>query len=257
MRSKTLIVLLAVAAFAAVAPQAQAAIVLGTAENFAVLGGSGVTNTGSSVINGGDVGSAPTSTVIGFPPGLVNGGTLYTAADPATTQAHVDLIAAYTAAQTAPGGVTGPADLGGANLSPGVYTYASTAPWTAGNLTLDGLGNPSAQWIFQIGTGLTTPAGVTVVLTNGASADHVFWQVGSSATLGAANTFAGNILAQTSITLGGGTLYGRALAIDGLVSIPVAQTINIPEPVTMTLVLLGAALLPARRTRIGKGSRER
>jgi hypothetical protein len=221
------LVLSAVLAFASLQTQARA-ISLGSADSFGLLGGSGVSNTGLSVVNDGDVGSSPTPAVTGFPPGVVNNGILYTTADPATAQAHTDLMTAYTAAQIAPGGTPGPADLGGATLEPGVYTYASTAPWTAGTLTLDGLGDPNAEWIFQIGSGLTTPDGAIVVLVNGASPDHVFWQIGSSATLGAANNFAGNILAQTSITLGGGTLDGRALAIDGLVSIATAEIVNVP-----------------------------
>jgi Ice-binding-like len=216
---------------------------LGSAQNFAVLGGSGVTNTGSSVINNGNVGSAPTSTVSGFPPGLVNNGTLYLAADPVTAQAHTDLIAAYTAAQTAPGGVAGPADLGGAILLPGVYTYAAIAPWTAGTLTLNANGNSGAEWIFQIGSGLTTPGGAAVSLINGASANNVFWQIGSTATLGGTNAFAGNILAQTSINLGGGTLDGRALAIGGLVSISTVETINVPTTNVPTTVPAPGAIL--------------
>jgi hypothetical protein len=96
---------------------------------------------------------------------------------------------------------------------------------------------------------LTTPAGVTVVLLNGASAYHVFWQVGSFATLGAGDAFAGNILAQTSITLGGGTLDGRALAIDGLVSITAAETVNVPEPATCLLLASGLVGLIASRKR--------
>ena len=224
------LVLSAVLGLASLPTQA-GAVSLGSAGDFALLGGSGVTNAGASVINNGNVGSAPTATVTGFPPGVVNNGILYTVADPATALAHTDLITAYTAAQTAPGGVPGPADLGGATLAPGVYTYASTAPWTTGTLTLDGGGNPNAEWIFQIGSGLTTPAGAMVALINGASPNRVFWQVGSSATLGADNSFAGNILAQASISLGGGTLIGRALAIDGLVSITAAEIVSIPEPV--------------------------
>jgi hypothetical protein len=246
MKGKILI-LWVVMAIASFPMQAEADIILGTAGDFALLGGSGVSNTGSSVINNGNVGSSPTPAVSGFPPGLVNNGILYTAADPVTAQAHTDLIAAYTAAQIAPGGTPGPADLGGASLNPGIYTYAAIAPWTAGTLTLDALGDPNAQWIFQIGSGLTTPAGATVALFNGASPDNVFWQVGSSATLGSDNTFAGNILAQTSITLGGGVLYGRALAIDGLVSITAAQTVNVPEPATITLLGLGGVALLCRR----------
>jgi len=221
------LVLSAVLAFTSLQTQARA-ITLGSADSFGLLGGSGVSNAGLSVVNDGDVGSSPTPAVTGFPPGVVNNGILYTVADPATAQAQTDLLTAYTAAQTAPGGTPGPADLGGATLEPGVYTYASTAPWTAGTLTLDGLGDPNAEWIFQIGSGLTTPDGAIVVLVNGASPDHVFWQIGSSATLGAANNFAGNILAQTSITLSGGFLDGRALAIDGLVSITTAEIVNVP-----------------------------
>jgi hypothetical protein len=221
---------------------------LGTAANFAVLGASGVTNGGGALTYiTGDVGSSPTPSVTGLIAAQVDG-ILYLNPDPATAQAHTDLIAAYTAALNAPGGVGGPADLGGATLTPGVYTYATTAPWTAGTLTLDGQGNPNAEWIFQIGTGLTTPAGATVALINGASANNVFWQVGSAATLGATNAFAGNILAGQSITLGGGTLYGRALAVEALVSIPTATTITVPEPATLCLLGLGAlGLLRKRR----------
>jgi hypothetical protein len=203
---------------------AQATIVdLGTAADFAVLGGSAVTNTGTSTFTG-DVGSSPTPAVSGITPEMVTG-ILYLAADDATAAAHTALMAAYTAAHDATGGVTG-GDLGGATLDPGVYTYTSTGTWTAGTLTLDAHFDPSAQWIFQIGTALTTPAGATVSLINGALANNVFWQI-DTLTLGATNTFAGNILAQTSITLGGGTLDGRALAIDGAVTIS-TETINVP-----------------------------
>jgi hypothetical protein len=248
MRGKTLI-LLAVTALAGFPLQAKAApITTGAAGNFAVLGGSAVTNTGSSVFVNGHVGSSPTPAVNGFPPGLVTNGILYTAADPVTAQAHTDLIAAYTAAQNAPGG-TGPTDLGNATLTPGVYTYSSAAPWTSGALTLNGLGDPNAQWIFQIGSTLITPSGASVVLINGASPDHVFWQVGSSATLGTTSTFAGSILAQTSITLNGGTLHGRALAIDGAVTITAAETVNVPEPGTLLLLVSGLASLFASKRR--------
>ena len=224
-----------------------APIDLGTAADFAILGGTGVTNTGTSFITG-DVGSSPTSTIIGLTAAMVDG-TLYLAADPATTLAHTDLIAAYTAAANATGGVVGPADLGGANLTPGIYTYAAIAPWTSGALTLDALGDSSVQWIFQIGSALTTPATAAVVLINGASANNVFWQIGSTLTLGATNAFAGNILANTSINLGGGTLDGRALAINGLVSISVAEniTIPVPEPATIALLSIGVLSLIRRK----------
>jgi hypothetical protein len=239
---KIIIMIVAVMAIAGFHTQAQASVVvdLGTAADFAVLGGSGVTNTGTSTFTG-DVGSSPTPAVTGITPVMVTG-TLYLAANAATANAHTDLITAYNAAHDATGGVAGPADLGGAILAPGVYIYGA-APWTAGTLTLNGTGySSSAQWIFQIDSTLITPAGAAVALIN-ASANNVFWQVGSSATIGATNTFAGNILAQASIGFGGGTLNGRALAIDGAVTISVAETITIPEPATMALLGLGAVSL--------------
>lgn len=215
---------------------------LGTAANFAVLGGSAVTNAGSLTFITGDVGSCPTPSVTGLLPAQVIG-MLYLAADPATALAQTDLLAAYTIAASATGGVTGPADLGSAILAPGVYTYAAIAPWTAGTLTLDGQSNSNAQWIFQIGTGLTTPSNAVVSLINGASSNNVFWQIGTSLTLGSANTFAGNILANTSITIGGGTLNGRALAINGAVAISSAEIISVPVPEPATLCLLGLGAL--------------
>ena len=202
-----------------------------------------MTNTGSSTVNNGNVGSAPTATVTGFPPGVVNGGILFTVADPVTAQAHTDLQAAYTAAANATGGVAGPGNLGGATLTPGVYTYATTAPWAGAGtiLTLDGAG----EYIFQIGTAITTPANAVVSLINGASSDQVFWQLGTAATLGAANNFAGNILAGSSITLGGGTLNGRALALVEAVTISTAEIVNVPAaiPEPGTFMLLGFGLV--------------
>lgn len=247
---KKIVTAFLVIAVVAIGTSQATAINLGTAANFAVLGGSGITCADAATYITGDVGSSPTPTVTGITAAMVNG-TLYLAANPATASAHTDLIAAYTAAQTAAGSVAGPADLGGATLTSGIYTYAAIAPWTAGTLTLDALGDSSAQWIFQIGTALTTPAGATVSLVNGASANNVFWQIGSSAAIGSTNTFAGNILAQTSITIGGGTLDGRALAIDGAVAISVAENITVPVPEPTTLCLLGFGVLSLiRRKRI-------
>ena len=235
-----------VVALATIGTSQATTISLGTASDFAVLGGSGVTNTGTSTFIG-DVGSWPTSAIVGITAPMVNG-TLYMPADPATNLAHTDLIDAFTAAMSVTGGMTGPTDLGGANLNPGVYTYAAAAPWAAGTLTLDALGDSNAQWIFQIGSTLITPGGAAVSLINGASANNVFWLVGSSATIGGTNTFAGNILANTSISLGGGTLDGRALAIDGAVTIGAQQIVtSVPEPITICLLAQGALYLMLKK----------
>jgi hypothetical protein len=203
---------------------------LKTAGNFGALAGSAVTNTGNTVING-DVGSSPTSTITGFPPGVVNG-TLYLAANSVVAQAKLDLGDAYLAARDALDGNTSePNDLSGRTLDPNIYTFGTFGDSVkfTGTLTLDGGEDPNAKWLFQIPSTLTTGSDSNVVLINGASARNVFWQVGSSATIGGNNRFAGNILAMTSISLGGGTLNGRALARNGAVTISTAETINVPD----------------------------
>ncbi|HKH43696.1 MAG TPA: ice-binding family protein [Thermoanaerobaculia bacterium] len=187
---------------------------LGTAASFAVLGGSTVTNTGPSIIAG-DLGVSPGSAVTGFPPGIVIGGTIH-AADAVALQAQNDVTAAYNflAGQACTTDLTGQ-DLGGLTLTPGVYCFSSSAQLT-GTLTLNGAG----LYIFQIGTTLTTASGSSVTLTNGASACDVWWQVGSSATLGTATSLPGNILALTSITLNtAASVSGRALARNGAVTL--------------------------------------
>ena len=217
---------------------------LGTASTFGLLGGSSVTNTGLSVING-NVGSAPTPAVTGFLPGVVNG-TLYTTPNTVTAQAQSDLTVAYNAAagEASTMNLTG-TDLGFYNLAnplgSGVYFFSSSAGLT-GNLTLDSQGNPNAQWIFQIGSTLTTATDSTVTFINGAT-NKVFWQVGSSATIGTNNVFAGNIMALESITLNGGTLNGRALARNGAVTISSMETVNsgayaVPEPSSLVIGLM-------------------
>ncbi|MDQ5859176.1 MAG: ice-binding family protein [Acidobacteriota bacterium] len=185
---------------------------LGTAANFAVLGGSTVTNTGATVVAG-DLGVSPGSAVTGFPPGIVVG-TIH-AADAVALQAQSDLTIAYNFLAGLPcnTNLTGQ-DLGGLTLTPGVYCFSSSAQMT-GTLTLNGPGT----YIFQVGSTLTTASGSSVFLINGASACDVWWQVGSSAILGTGTAFAGNILALTSITLATGTtLSGRALARNGAVT---------------------------------------
>jgi hypothetical protein len=187
---------------------------LGTAETFAILAGSDVTNTGPSIA-GGDLGVSPGSAITGFPPGTVSG-TIHDA-DAVAGQAQGDLTTAYNfaAGESCGTNLTGQ-DLGGLTLTPGVYCFASSAQLT-GTLTLNSQGNPNAVFVFQIGSSLTTASASAVVVANGGEGDNVFWQVGSSATLGTTTAFAGNILALTSIALttGADIGCGRALARNG------------------------------------------
>jgi hypothetical protein len=195
-------------AFAATQPR------LGRALNFTVLAGSTITNTGPSVITG-NLGLSPGSAVTGFPPGSVTG--VKHIHDAVALQAKNGLITAYTDAARAPttSNLTGK-NLGGKNLIPGVYTFSSSAQLT-GSLTLSGNG----VFIFRIGSTLTTASNSVVLLRNGAQACAVYWQVGSSATLGSATQFQGNLMALTSITMvtGANILKGRALARNGALTL--------------------------------------
>ena len=194
--------------------------ILGTAESFGVLAGSTATNTGSSVIQG-NVGVSPGGAVVGFPPGIVVAPGVIHAADAVAGQAQVDLTTAYNTLQALPSQVslTGQ-NLGGMTLGPAVYSFATSAQLT-GLLTLNGQGNSASQFVFQIGSTLTTASNSAVLLINGANGNNVYWAVGSSATLGTNTAFAGNIVALTSITLNtGATLTcGRALARNGAVTL--------------------------------------
>jgi Ice-binding-like len=191
----------------AVPASAQAVAVsppLGTAAGFAVLGATTVTNTGPSVITG-DLGVSPGMSVVGFPPGAVDG-TIH-AGGPVATQAQADVATAYAfaAGQACDQDLSGQ-DLGGMTLPPGVYCFASSAQLT-GTLRLDAQGDPTAAWLFQVTTALTTASNSAVVLVNGATPcnnDNVTWQIGSSATVGTATGFIGNVLANTSITFNAG-----------------------------------------------------
>jgi hypothetical protein len=184
--------------------------------NFSVLAGSTVTNTGSTVISG-DVGVSPGTAVTGFPPGLASGA--IHKADGAAAQAQAALTTAYIDAAGRAGGTSVAGDLVGKTFTAGVYKSTSSLANT-GDVTLDAQGDPAAVFIFQIASTLTTGSGSHVVLANGASACNVFWQVGSSATLGTNSVFKGNILALTSITITTGVnLQGRALARNGAVTL--------------------------------------
>ena len=211
----------------AVAAGAADSAVLGTASSFAVLGSSTVTNTGPSVISG-ELGVSPELAVTGFPPGTVVGGTIHSG-DALAAQARA---AARTASVTLAGRtcdrvLTGQ-DLGGLTLTPGVYCFSSSAQLT-GVLTLDALGDPDAEFVFQIGTTLTTAAGSRVTALNGADPCEVYFNVGTSATLGTTTAFAGTIVAASSITATtGASVQGRLLALGGAVTL---DTNTVTRPV--------------------------
>ncbi len=197
---------------------AQVAPALGQAGVFAVLGGSTVTNTGNTHITG-DLGVSPGSSITGFPPGIVTGGSIRIN-DGIAQQGHADLQTAYNflAGQPFNTDLTSQ-NLGGMTLLPGVYRFSSSAQLT-GTLTLNANGNPNAVFIFQVGSTLTTASNARVLMINGGSYSNVFWQIGSSATIGIASAFAGDILALASITFTtGATSTGRALALNGAVTL--------------------------------------
>ena len=195
---------------------AATAVGLGTADSYAVLAGAGITNTGPTTVTG-DLGTFPTTTMSGTASLTVTG--VNHAGDAVTQGAKTDLITAYNTA--AAEGPTSPiaADLGGQTLAPGVYKSASSVGLT-GTLTLNAGGNPNAVFVFQAGSSLTTASGSQVSMINGAQSCNVFWQVGSSATLGTGSTFRGTIIALTSITVTTGvTVDGRVLARNGAVTL--------------------------------------
>jgi ice-binding like protein len=199
-------------ASAAIAP-----VPLGGAGNFGVLAGTTVTNTGPTVVAA-DLGVSPGSAVTGFPPGTVVG-TIHSA-DTTAAAAQVDLTTAYNDAAGRTPSATLQSALGGTTVTPGVYDSVTGSFSITGILTLDGEGDPNAVFIFQTASTLVTASGSSVNLINGATAANVFWQVGSSATLGTGSTLEGTILALTSITVTtGANVTGRALARNGAVTL--------------------------------------
>lgn len=204
------------------------AVNLTCAAGFAILAGSTVTNTGPTIINNGDLGLSPGSAVTGFPPGTINGGVIRIN-DVEANNGKLCLTTAYNDAAgrtTAPITVAG--NIGGQTLAPGLYKSTSTLAISSGDLTL--AGPAEGVWIFQVASTLDTTPGRKVILSGGALAKNVFWQVGTSATLDTTSDFQGNILADQSITLKtGAVLNGRALTRIGAVSLD-TNTVTKPAP---------------------------
>jgi Ice-binding-like/Bacterial Ig-like domain len=235
--------------FNTTAPLGPKGVDLGTVARFGIIAGVGVSNdAGFSVINNLDVGINPgaRSSITGFPPAIIVNGAMYASDDVAPAgvnamliQAKIDLVAAYDfcVAASSPAPATAPADLGGKTLAPGIYTSASTMLLQNGDLTLDAQGDANAVWIFKVGSAFTSvgtgpfpsPSGGSVILAGGAQAKNVFWQVGSSATIGDYTSFKGNILAYQTITMNAySQATGRMLARNGSVTMTSTNIINKP-----------------------------
>jgi hypothetical protein len=242
-------------------------VTLGTATSFAVLAGSTITNSGPSVIVG-DIGLSPGTSITGFPPGVQSSGVTHTA-DTQALSAQTDLGTAYVDAAGRTPFTTVTADLGGSTLTPGVY-QSSTSLALTGQVTLNGGGDPNAVFVFQAGSTLTTASSSSVVLTNAAQACNVFWQVGSSATLGTSTNFTGTIMALTSATLNtGASVNGRVLVRSGAVTlndnaigvptcsaqtttttttVPATTTTTVPATTTTTVPATTTTTVPATTT---------
>ena len=217
----------------------EAPVNLGSAATFGVLAATTVTSTGATMVDG-DLGVSPGTTVTGSP---TITGTPHLG-DPIAAQAQLDLTVAYNdGAGRSVAPITVAGNLGGQTLAPGLYTSTSSLEISSGDLTLDASGDPNAVWIFQMGSTLVTTVGRQVILSGGAQAANVFWQVGSSATIGGSSVFKGTIMANQSITLNtSATMEGRALARNGAVTFD-ANTITIPNTVTPSMALVSAAVV--------------
>ncbi|TCC86602.1 LruC domain-containing protein [Pedobacter frigiditerrae] len=203
---------------------AQSAPSFGASQSFAVLGASTVTSTGPTVITG-NVGVSPGTAVTGFPPATIKEGAIFGGATSLAGPAHDDAVEIFKnlSSQSVPTGndLTGKVlgkTSGATTLKPGVYSFSSSAQLND-TLTLDDEGDPNAVFIFKIGSTLTTASYSKVVMKSGGKGPNVFWQIGSSATIGTYTTFLGNIIASASITMTtGATTTGRLFAINAAVT---------------------------------------
>jgi hypothetical protein len=232
-----LVALSALVVLAAAPAGAQQAVGLGTAESFAVLAGSGITNTGPTTITG-DVGTFPTTSQTGFGSVTLTGTSTNHGGDALTQSAKTDLVTAYNEAAGRLPPTSVPTELGGTTLTSGVYTSPTLG--LTGTLTLDGLNDPNASFVFQAGSTLITAADSAVLLINGANPCRVVWQIGSSATFGTRTSFVGDVLSQISITANNSaTFQGRLLARDGAVTLDTNTISNAACSSTNTSALGG------------------
>jgi hypothetical protein len=206
----------------------QARVVLGAADAFAVLAGSTVTSVGATSVIG-DLGTSPGTAVEGFPPGTLVGA--QHAGDPTSAEAQADLTAAYDeAAGRTLCAVTVSGNIGGTTLTPGLYKSTSSLEISSGDLTLDAEGDPDGVFIFQVASTLTTTSGRQIILAGGALSSNVFWQVGTSATLGSTSVFHGALMADQAITLNtGAVVNGSVLARIAAVTMD-SNTVTKPTP---------------------------
>ncbi len=241
-------------ALAGFLPPSQAQEILKSAGSFAVLGGTAVTSIGNTVLTG-NLGVSPGATITGFGPGIVISGTTYAGGSVADA-AQADVLWAYNllAGEAVTQDLTGK-DLGGLTNTPGVYYFNAAAQLT-GILTLDAQGDSNARFDFRIGSTLTTASGSSIVLLNGAQAGNVYWQVGSSATIGLGTAFDGNILANASITMNtGASMSGRALAISGAVTLDdnaITIPVGVPEPESFWLLIFSGSVFGVWRWWVGR-----
>jgi hypothetical protein len=222
---------------------------LGTANSFAVLAGSGITNSGSTTING-NIGTFPTPAITGYG-SITHTGTNH-ADDNVTQGAKNDIVTAYNQAAGAASPTAVATELGGSTLTPGVYNNGTLG--ITGTLTLDTQGDPNAVFIFQASTTLITAANSNVVFLNGANSCNVYWQVGSSVTLGTNSFLEGTVLSAFSISANtGAQIHGRLLALDGAVTL-LSNTINIERCGTPTIIPTNTTTVPSSNGANGSSS---
>jgi hypothetical protein len=210
---------------------------LKTAANFAILGSSTVTNSGSTVISGGNLGLYPGTSLVGFPPGVVIPPAVIDLTNQIANQAELDAMSAYNFYQSLPPGAL-ISELAGKTLFAGTYTAPSSLDLSVGGTVfLNAQGNPNAQFIFQVPSSLTINTGATIVLLNGALAQNVIFLVGSSVTIGTSAVVVGDFIALSSVSLGtGASLTGRAIGLTGAVTL-LGNNIFMPTPILVPIAV--------------------